>query len=206
MESHNSTAAHFDDVIGKGGGVLAVVSDVHHCQSEGVLQPCEFRSQLATKIRIETREGLVQQENVGLTNDCPCQGDALLFAAGELVRVARRELLDPNKRECFLCSSASLDSRHIRRAEHEVEILPNREVWPQSEVLEHEAKPSFMRRDDDTTCRRDRDAIQDNFSGVRDFQSGDHPEQCRLAAPAWSDDHCPLPRGDNKRDVVQRQV
>ena len=111
MDSDNSTRTHFDDVVGKSGGVLPVVRDVDHSQSEGLLQPCKFRTQLRAKIRIETRKGLVQQKNAGLANDGSCKSNALLFAAGELVRVSRGELFDSNKRQRLFCSPSSLRVR-----------------------------------------------------------------------------------------------
>ena len=142
MDSDDSTGAHFDHLIGKNGGVLAVVCDVHHCQIESVAQACKLRSQFGAKPRIETRERLVQQENARTANDRSCERHALLFSAGQLVRIALGELLDPNQCECLLYPPASLGSRYLCRAEHEVEILANFEMRPQREVLEHEAESS----------------------------------------------------------------
>ena len=152
MESDDSTLPHFDDVVGKSGGIFAVMRHVDHCQLEGMLQPREFRSQLHAKLGVETRQGLVQQQNPRLTDDCACESDTLLFSAGELVRVARRVLLDSNERECPSCSPGSLGSRYMSGAENEFEILTNRQMWPQGEVLEHEAEPSLMRRYESATC------------------------------------------------------
>ncbi len=160
IDSDNSTTAHFDDVVCKSGGVLAIMCDVDHRQSEGVMQPGEFRSQLCAKIGIETREGLVQQQNTRRANDRSRESNTLLLSAGELVRVARRELLDPNKRECFLCSPASLDSRHVHRADYEVEILLNREMRPQRQVLKDESELASVRRYIGATSGRDRGATQ----------------------------------------------
>ena len=98
----NPTGAHFDDAVGKSGRVFAIVRDVDRGQGERLLQARELRSQLNAKIRIETRERFVQKENAGFGNDCPGKRDTLLLAARKLVGVARRELLDPNKRECLL--------------------------------------------------------------------------------------------------------
>lgn len=164
MNSDDSTGTHLDHVVGQGGGVLAVVRDIYHRERERLLQPCEFKSQLATKVRIETRERLVQEEHLRFTNDCPCESHTLLFAAGELVRVARRELLNPNEPECLLYSAPAIRSRYKCRTEHEIEILSNRQVRPQREVLKDEAEPSFMRRYDDATSRRSDAAIEGDFS------------------------------------------
>lgn len=206
MDSKNSPAAHFDHAVGKNGSVVSVMRDVDHRQMEGLLQADEFRSQLGAKLRVKTRKRLVQQQNTRLANDCSCKGNTLLFSAGKLVWVAGGELLDPNKRQCLVCSAASVAAGQIHRSEHEIEILPNRQVRPEGQVLEHEPEPSLVRGYDGATCVRHRRFIQQDVPGVRDFQSADDPEQGRLATPAGSEDHRCAPGRDLERDVVQRQV
>lgn len=169
MNSDNSTGAQIDHAVGKNGGVIPIMRNVDHRQIEALLQVREFRSQLCAKLRIQTRKGLVQQQNARLANDCSCKGNTLLFSAGELVRVACGELLDPNTRQCLTCSAASVAAGQIHRSEHEIEILPNRQVRPEGQVLEHEPEPSLVRGDDGATCVRHRRFIQRDVAGVRDF-------------------------------------
>ena len=63
-----------------------------------------------------------------------------------------------------------------------------------------------MGRDDDAPCGRRRNAIQYDFTGVWDFESGHDSEQGRLAAAAGPQAHCSLAGGDGERDVVHREV
>jgi hypothetical protein len=110
MDCENSTGAHFDDVVGESGGVLPIMRDVHHRQPERALEPREFGSQVCAELWVQTREGLVQQQQARLADDRARECHALLLSAGELVRVPTRELLNANQRERVLCSPVSFEA------------------------------------------------------------------------------------------------
>ena len=87
-----------------------------------------------------------------------------------------------------------------------VEILPNREMRPQGQVLKDEPELASVRRYMGATSGRNRGAIQQHLSAIRHLQSGDDPEHRRLAAPARSE-HDGCRAGQHfEGDAVQRHV
>ena len=56
------------------------------------------------------------------------------------MRIPTRELLNANERERVVCSPVLFGAWQGPRAEYEVEILPNREVRPQRQILKDESE------------------------------------------------------------------
>ena len=206
VNGDDPAGAHLDDGVGERGGIVPIVRDVHRGQMERALKPGEFGPKVCAKLFIETRERLVEQQHTRLANDGSSKSGALLFSSGELVGVPPRELLDANECQGLLRSPASFAGRSLSRSKDEVETLPNGQVRPQGQVLEHEPDTSLMRRHKGATRCRDRSSVQRDLPRFRYFQPGDDPEQCRLAAAARAkNDDCPSGR-HGKGDVVQRDV
>ena len=91
----------------------------------------------------------------GLVNQRARERDALLLAAGELVRVARRR--DAQARSAPASASTRvLISAARTRAQLEAvgDILENGAVRPQRIGLEHQAEPALLRRQLDAASRR----------------------------------------------------
>ena len=76
--------------------LLLVVGDVDRRHVQGALQLHQLNPRLDTELGIEIGEGLVEQEELGLSHDRPRQRHPLLLAARELARLALQQLIDPD--------------------------------------------------------------------------------------------------------------
>lgn len=206
VNGDDSAGAHLDDGVGERDGIVPIVRDIHHGQIEHALKPGEFGPQLCTELFIKARERLVEQQHTRLANDGSSESDTLLFSSGELVRVPSRERLDANECQRFLRSPASFGGRNRRRSKDEVETLPDGQVRPQGQILEHEPDTSLIRRNDGATRCRDRSSVEHDLPHLGYFQSGDDPEQRRLAAATRAENDNGPPGRHHKGDVVQRNV
>src|SRR5215510_2652096 len=63
--------------------------DVEKCHPDLTLDTPKLRLHSLAQLPIQSPQGLVQQEHMGLQHQCPCQGHALLLPAAKLVWTAR---------------------------------------------------------------------------------------------------------------------
>lgn len=81
MDGENATGPHLNDAVSESGGVLWVMRDVHHRQTERALKTGEFGAQVRAELCVQTRQGLVQQQHARLADDRAREGNALLLSA-----------------------------------------------------------------------------------------------------------------------------
>ncbi len=62
------------------------MGDVDERRADLGLDPLELDLHLAAQLEVEGTERLVEQQHLGLVDQCPGQGDALLLATRELHR------------------------------------------------------------------------------------------------------------------------
>jgi hypothetical protein len=86
---------HHDDVPGEGHGLDLVVGHVDRGRAQAPVQLGDLRAHLNAELRVEVGQGLVEQEDRGLAHDRAPHGDPLALAAGQLLRLAIEELLEP---------------------------------------------------------------------------------------------------------------
>jgi hypothetical protein len=114
-------------------------------------QPIEVR----LRCLIHRRGRLVEEEPVGLLDEDPCEGNALLLARGELERPARGlveapgELREPHGLE-RLAQCCIADAPHGHRKAHHVPERADRQVRP----LRQKEDPGVQRRADLTAPER----------------------------------------------------
>ena len=95
-----------------------------------------LRPHRALRVSIERREGLVEQEHIGIACECACERDALALTARQLVRAGVREVRDPEALEVFV---DPLTAR-VR------DVLPDGQVGEEGVLLEDEPDPPVLRR------------------------------------------------------------
>ena len=76
------------DPVGDRQRLLLVVRDVEGRDPELELNTADLLAQLHAHLRIERRQRLVEQQHPRLDREGACERDALLHAAGELMRIA----------------------------------------------------------------------------------------------------------------------
>ena len=115
----------------------------------------ELRAQCGPQLRIETGKRLVEQEDPRLTHESPGQRHSLLFASGELVWIATAEGPDSHHVQRPLSTRRAFSPRHPRGSQHESEVLSDRQVRPEGEILKDKPQASFVWRDEIATCSGD---------------------------------------------------
>ncbi len=87
-------APHHRDPVGERQRLLLVVGDIERGDAEPVDQRAQLAAQLHPDAGIERRHRLVEQQHFGIGGERAGQRDALLLAAGKLVRIAPGEMVD----------------------------------------------------------------------------------------------------------------
>ena len=113
------------------------MGDEHHRLVDLAPQPHDLVLHVAADQRIERRERLVEQQDVGIGGQCSGEADALLLPAAELMRAVAAHLRQPDEFECLVGFAAPcrlVDTAHL---ETEGDVVDQRSVRQQTEVLEH---------------------------------------------------------------------
>src|SRR5438094_764488 len=88
-----------------------------------------------------------------MSNQSSRNRNALLLAPRKLVGVGAHRVREPNARERLLDSFAPGFCGEVLRFQNKLKVLENREVRPQSEILEdHTQPPMFWRNKDLSVC------------------------------------------------------
>ena len=79
---------HHADPVAERQRLLLVVGHEQRRRADRDLDAADLLAELAADLRVERRERLVEQQHLGLDRERPRQRDALLLAAGQLVRIS----------------------------------------------------------------------------------------------------------------------
>ena len=72
------------DLLGESGGVREVVRDEDRRQANIPQMLSELTAHSASRVDVEGRQRLVEQEHLGVSGQSPRERDSLLFPAGEI--------------------------------------------------------------------------------------------------------------------------
>ncbi len=75
-------------------GLGLIVGDIDGRGAQAVVEAADFALQLAAEAGFQVRERLVEEEEFGLADQGPAQGNALPLSAGELPRAAVEQVVD----------------------------------------------------------------------------------------------------------------
>ena len=208
---------HHDEAVGEGHRLLLVVRHVHDRRLEAAVQHAQLCAGLDAQARVEVRERLVEEEDLGIARDRAADRDALALAAGKLARVAVKQGVEPEclrdlrdaraDRRGFLAARASRarerrDQRAAVRAprlEAEGDVLANGEVRVERVVLEHERDVAILRGH--VVHAR---AIDGEVAFADLLEARDHAQRGALAAARGADEHAELAVLDREIDGVNR--
>ena len=139
--------------------------------------------------RIERGERLVHQQHGGVVGERAGDGDTLLHAAGEMMRIGVGEFLELDEGELLARDAFALglgDALHLQPERHVAERGAPREQL--GEILEHDAAVH--------AAPGDRLAADPDFARGGREEAGDDVEQRRLAAAGRADDAQEFRRGE----------
>ena len=181
----HASAAHQDDPVADPHRLLRIVGHHHRRRAAFAQDRDRVGADAVPKPAVETRERLVHQEDAGTWHDGAGQRDALLLAAGSLMRIGIRHMRQPDARERRERLLAPRPA--IERAKPEHDVAQNRHMREQRIILEHQADRPLLRRDEH---RRAVDllAIDQHPPRIRAIDARRDPEKGRLAAPGMAEE------------------
>lgn len=128
------------------------------------------------QVLVERAERLVHQHQLGIEHERAGERDALLLAAGELLRVAVAEGLELHHAERALHPRLDLVRRQLAHAQREAQVVGHRHVRKQRIVLEHHADVAAVGRHpvDDL-------AVEADLAAGGRLEAGEHHQAGGLA-------------------------
>ena len=124
---------------------LLVVGDVDERDADLALNSLELELHHLAKLEVERAERFVQQQRAGVVHQCAGQRHTLLLTAGELGRLALREVGEPDDLEQFVDAPLDLGLVLLHAARSVRDVVPHRHVREQCVVLEHGVDVALVR-------------------------------------------------------------
>ena len=156
------------------------MADVDDRQVQFVLQLLDERQDLFLARLVEGRQRLIHQQQPGIGEQGPAQGDALLLAAGERPGPALQQILDAEQTDHLIEADAAFGGGHPVEAVGQV--VAHRQMGEQAAFLKDVAEAPFFRRQVDAFLRVEEGlAAQDDASALRAQQPRQDIHQRRLS-------------------------
>jgi hypothetical protein len=152
-----------------------------------------------SQVDVEVGEGLVHQHQPRPRGHGPRHGDALLLAAGQLVRVAVIQAAESDQVEQARRDGPTLAPGQAPQPERNV--VRHAQVREEGVVLEHHADPAAVRRQAPDWAR-DLAAVELDRARADRLESGDGAQHGRLAAPTRAEQAADLAAPQAQREAV----
>ena len=170
-----------------------------------VVDFAEPLAELLANLRVESTEGLVEEEDARLDREGAGEGDALALAAGELLGVALVEAGKLDEVEELHRAPADLLARRpgLSRTnlEPERDVLEHRHVAKERIGLEDEADVAILHG-----LGRCVLVAKEDAAGGRRLEAGDETQERRLPRARGAEEGDQLAGLDAHRNVVERRV
>ena len=163
------------------------------------LDPADLVPQLHANLGVQGRQGLVEQQHLRLDRQRPGQRDALLLAAGHLVGIAIRVIVEADQLQVFhrpLVAGAGILSAQLQTERH---VVPGGHVREEGVRLEDHAHVPLRRGH-----RGDVPAPDHHLAAVCVLQTGEHAQRGCLAAAGRTEQHHQLAGGHVEAHTVER--
>ena len=138
---HDAPVAHDRDAVAEAQRLVEVVAHEQDGLLHARLQREQLVLQLVADQRVERREGLVHQEDVGVRGERAGEPHALLHAARQLADGAVPPVREADQFELALHDALQLGGRFAAQLEPEPDVLRDRAPGQQAELLEHHRDP-----------------------------------------------------------------
>ena len=199
---HDAPVLHDGDAIGEPDRLVEIVGDEHDGLLQHRLEAQEFVLHLPPDQRIERGERLVEKPDVGVGGERAGDADALLLAAGKLVRQIALTALEPDESGHLARARLALLARNALDLERKGDIVEHGEMRQEREVLKHHAH--LVTAEFDQLLPRGIEQVaagEDDFAGGRLDQAREASHQRRLAGAGKSHDDEDLAARDVERRV-----
>ncbi len=182
---------HHHDLVGHGHGLDLVVGHVDGRRAEPLMQLFDLGTHGDAQLSVEVRQRLVEEEDLRVAHNGSAHGDALALAAGELARIASKELGQAENLRRLVDAffdEALLGAPELQREAH---VVGDRHVRIERVVLEHHGDVALFRRHVVDHALANHDVA----SGYL-LQPGDHAKKRRLPAARRADENDEFAVGD----------
>jgi hypothetical protein len=126
-------------------------------------------------------KGFVKQENLGIADNRPAQGNPLPLTAGKLSRTAFEICLNAQQVGCMLNFLIYFCFGFLAELEGKSHVFIDSHMWIEGVILEYHGNVTVFGKDVVHHLFPDF-----NLAFGNGFQSGNHPEDGCLAAAGWS--------------------
>ncbi len=146
VELFEPAVLHDADAVGDRERLGLVVRDEQGRDAEPLLEAADFGSKLRSDAGIERRQGFVEQEHRGLDRERAGDGDSLLLATGELVRIAIRRFAKSHELQQLVGLLETLRLVVPAHAQPEGDVGAHVHVREQAVGLKDHAHVALVRR------------------------------------------------------------
>jgi len=168
---------HNNDTSTHGHSLGLVVGNVDEGGSQLDVQLGELGTHSGTELSIQVGEGLVEQEDLGVTNDSTTKGNTLSLTTGQSCGLSVEQVLNLEDLSSLFYAALDLILSHLAELKTERHVLENGHVGIQSIVLENHGDISLFGGNIVNELTVD---IELTFGDL--FQTGDHSEGGGLTA------------------------
>ena len=188
------------DPVGHGQRLGLVVGHVDHGDAEALVQVLDLELHVLAQLLVEGAERLVHEDQLGLEDEGPGEGDALLLAAGELRRAAAGEAAHLHHVEGARDLGVDLGLGELADLQREGEVLADGHVREERVVLEHHADAALVGRH-----RVDRPAGEGDLAVGRGLEAREHHQAGGLARPGGAEHRQELALADMEVEVFDHE-
>src|SRR3954454_12925484 len=165
------------DLVGQRHRLDLVVGDVDHGGGQLLVEPGELDPHLDAQRRVQVRERLVEEEDLGLADDGAADGDALALAAREVLGLAGEQRPEVQDAGGLVDLGAAFGLRHAGEAQGEAHVVGHGHVRVEGVGLEDHGEAAVRRRH-----VVDPLAFEHEVAAGDLLEAGDHAQQGGLAA------------------------
>ena len=197
----DASLAHDRDAVAHRERLALVVRDEDERDAESRLDELELELHLFAQLAVEGAERLVQQQDGRAVDECACERDPLLLAAGELGGLAIGEAAHLHHVERGGHALAHLGLGRAALLQAVGHVLGHAHVREQRVRLEHRVDVAAVGRGAEHALSGDADV-----AGIRLFESGDHPQCRRLPAAGRAEQRDELAGLDREGQIIDREL
>jgi hypothetical protein len=189
---------HHRDAVADGHRLFLVVGHEDRRDAQALVQALQLAAHLHAQLRVEVREGLVEEQHLGFDGERSRQRDALLLASGELARTPLLVARQSHELERGLGTPPHLGAGKLALLEPEGDVAHHAHVRPQRVVLEHHADVALPGGN-----AGDVPSADEQLARLVLVEARDEAQQRRLAGARRPEEGEELPGLDGQRDVPQ---
>jgi hypothetical protein len=161
------------------------------------MQALDLDPHLGAQLGVQVRQRLVEQEHLRIAHDAAAERDALLLAAGQLLRLALKQFMKPEHPGGTVDRRLDLGLRCFLVAQAEGQIVVHAHMLVERVVLEHHRDVAVARRQIVHQPVADPDVATGDV-----LQPRNHAQRRRLAAAGRADQRHELLVGNLEIDVL----